>query len=30
MAMEELVLTDAQAQTLLESPSPLEDCVPLF
>ena len=25
MAMEELVLTDAQAQALLESPSPLED-----
>ena len=27
MAMEELVLTDAQAQALLESPSPLEDCL---
>ena len=30
MAMEELVLTDAQAQTLLESPSPLEDVYRYF
>ena len=30
MAMEELVLTDAQAQALLESPSPLEDVYRYF
>ena len=30
MAMEELELTDAQAQALLESPSPLEDVYRYF
>ena len=30
MAMEELVLTDTQAQALLESPSPLEDVYRYF